>query len=62
MVWSINQDANGGAGGPHMAALSKCVGGSSSGGGDTGTTSASASASASASGSASATENTASAT
>ena len=62
MVWSVNQDANGGEGGPHMAALSKCVGGSSARGGVEGTTSASASASASASGSTSATENTASAT
>ena len=54
MVWSINQDANGGAGGPHMAALSKCVGGSSASSGDEGTTSASASASASSSTSATA--------
>lgn len=60
MAWSVNQDTNGGAGGPHMAALSKCVGASGAGGGDEGTTSASASASAS--GSTSATENTASAT
>jgi hypothetical protein len=60
MAWSLNQDTNGAAGGPHFAAMAKCVGaqggGSAGTGGDAGAISASASASTSASASDSASD------